>query len=140
MRKLRNLAVFGVLFSMILALAACEGYSQTGARTTSQRGLSGGEERVTAAKVNGTIEESLEDLPNSRGLLEADVTLSVEKGSFKIELLGPDDQVTLSLEARDGQEVSGSGTMAVDSFGEADYRVTAVEAENVEYTIDFVYR
>lgn len=140
MQKLHRLGLFGVLLLLILALAACEGYSQAGAKTSSQRGLNGGEERVSATKANGTIEEDLEDLPNAGGMLDADVSLSVGKGSFKIELLGPDDQVTLSLEAHDGQEVSGSGTMAVDSFGEASYRVTAVEAENVEYTIVFVYR
>jgi hypothetical protein len=49
-------------------------------------------------------------------------------------------EATLTLEARDGEQVSGSGSMAVDSFGEASYRVTAVEAEDVEYTIAFVYR
>ena len=48
--------------------------------------------------------------------------------------------MTLTLEARDGQQVSGRGLMAVDSFGEASYRVTAVEAENVEYRLVFVYR
>jgi hypothetical protein len=30
--------------------------------------------------------------------------------------------------------------MAVDSFGEASYRVTAVQAENAEYTIVYAYR
>jgi hypothetical protein len=140
MQRLRRLALLVVLLSLMLAVTACEGYTQTGAKTSSQRGMNGGEERVSVAKANGTIEEDLEDLPNAGGLLEADVDLSVEKGSFKIELLGPDGEVTLTLEARDGQQVSGNGLMAVDSFGEASYRVTAVEAENVEYTLVFVYR
>ncbi|MFN2291948.1 MAG: hypothetical protein ACK2UC_12215 [Anaerolineae bacterium] len=140
MRKLRRLIPLVVLLSLVVAVAACEGYTQTGAKTSSQRGMSGGEERVSAAKANGTIEADLEDLPNAGGLLEADVNLSVEKGSFKIELLGPDGEVTLTLEAQDGQQVSGSGLMAVDSFGEASYRVTAAEAENVEYRLVFVYR
>jgi hypothetical protein len=73
-------------------------------------------------------------------MLDAEVALSVRSGSFKIELLGADGEVTLTLDARDGQQVRGSGLMAVDSFGEASYRVTAVEAEDVEYTIVFVYR
>jgi hypothetical protein len=140
MQKLRRLVLLAVLLTLVLAVAACEGYTQTGAKTSSQRGMNGGEERVSAARANGTIEADLEDLPNMGGLLEADVSLSVEKGSFKIELLGPDGEVTLTLEARDGEQVSGSGLMAVDSFGEASYRVTAVEAENVEYSLVFVYR
>jgi hypothetical protein len=140
MQKLRRLALLIVLVSLVMALAGCEAYTQTGARSSSQRGTNGGEERVSAAKVNGTSVQDLEDLPNAGGMLEADVDLSVGKGSFKIELLGSDDQVTLTLEARDGQQVSGSGLMAVDSFGEASYRVTAAEAENVEYSLVFVYR
>ncbi|MCL7453226.1 MAG: hypothetical protein M8467_09270 [Anaerolineae bacterium] len=140
MRKLHKLALLAVLLSLVLALAACEGYSQTGARSSSQRGVNGGEERVSASKANGTSEQDLEDLPNPGGMLEADVTLSVGQGSFKIELLGTDGEATLTLEARGGEQVSGSGSMAVDSFGEASYRVTAVEAEDVEYTIAFVYR
>ena len=140
MQKLRRLALVVVLLCLALAVVACEGYTQTGAKTSGQRGMNGGEERVSVAKANGTIEEDLEDLPNLGGLLDAEVSLSVEKGSFKIELLGPEGEVTLTLEARDGQQVSGSGLMAVDSFGEASYRVTAVEAENVEYSLVFVYR
>jgi hypothetical protein len=140
MQKLQRLALLFVLVSLVMALAACEGYTQTGAKASSQRGMNGGEERVSAAKANGTSVEDLEDLPNTGGMLEADVSLSVGKGSFKIELLGSEDEVTLTLEARDGQQVSGSGLMAVDTFGEASYRVTAVEAENVEYTLVFVYR
>jgi len=138
--KLQRLALLFIVASLVTILVACQGYTQTGARTSSQRGMNGGQERVSATKANGTIEEDLEDLPNAGGMLEADVDLSVGKGSFKIELLGSDGEVTLTLEARDGQQVSGSGLMAVDSFGEASYRVTAVEAENVEYSLVFVYR
>lgn len=140
MHKLQRLALLFIVASLVTILVACQGYTQTGARTSSQRGMNGGQERVSATKANGTIEEDLEDLPNAGGMLEADVDLSVGKGSFKIELLGSDGEVTLTLEARDGQQVSGSGLMAVDSFGEASYRVTAVEAENVEYSLVFVYR
>jgi hypothetical protein len=140
MRK-RHTLVFGiVLLVLMLALAACQSYTTSGSSTSSQQGANGGEEQVRAAKANGTSTQSLEDLPNGGGTLDAEVSLSVGKGSFKIELLGPDDQVTLTLEARDGESVSGSGSMAVDSFGEASYRVTAVEAEDIEYSLVYVYR
>lgn len=140
MQKLLRLATLSVLLLLILALVSCQGYTETGGSTSSQRDMNGGQERAGARKANGTATRQLEDLPNAGGWLDADVTLSVEKGSFKIELLGEDDEVTLTLEARDGEAVSGSGSMAVDSFGEASYRVTAVEAENAEYTIVYVYR
>jgi hypothetical protein len=58
-------------------------------------------------------------------VLETDVTLKVETGSFTIEL-GKDDEVTLLLPARDGETVSGHGQMVVDTFGEAGYRADAV--------------
>jgi hypothetical protein len=125
---------------LALLLAGCEGYTETGARSSSQQGMSGGEESARANKANGTIEKEIEFDGASGLILDADVTLSVEKGTFKIELIGEDDEVTLTLEARDGETVSGHGWMAVDSFGEANYRVTATEAENVEYTIEYTYR
>ena len=140
MQKIQRLAPLSVLLLVILALVACQSYNQTGSSTSSQRDMNGGQERAGARKANGTATRQLEELPNPGGWLDADVTLSVEKGSFKIELLGEDDEVTLTLEARDGEAVSGSGSMAVDSFGEASYLVTAVEAENAEYTIVYAYR
>jgi len=140
MHKIQRLAPLSVLLLLILALVACQSYNQTGSSTSSHRDMNGGQEQAGARKANGTATRQLEDLPNRGGWLDADVTLSVEKGSFKIELLGEDGEVTLTLEARDGEAVSGSGSMAVDSFGEASYRVTAVEAENAEYTIVYVYR
>ena len=140
MQKIPRLAPLSILALLILALVACQSYTEAGANTSSQRDMNGGQERAGAKKANGTSTKQLEDLPNAGGWLDAEVTLSVEKGSFKIELLGEDDEVTLTLEARDGEAVSGSGAMAVDSFGEASYRITAVEAENAEYTIVYAYR
>ena len=91
------------------------------------------------AKANGSIERDIEVDGSLNAAVEADVTLSVEKGTFKIELIGRNDEATLSLEASDGQVVSGHGWMAVDSFGEMSYRITAVDAENVEYTIEYTF-
>ena len=139
---MRRTIVAGMLGLVLLALllTGCEGYAETGARSSSQQSMSGGEESARADKANGTIEKGIEFDGASGLILDADVTLSVGKGSFKIELIGEDGEVTLTLEARDGEAVSGNGWMAVDSFGEANYRVTATEAENVEYTIEYTYR
>ncbi len=124
---------------LALLLAACEGYTQTGVRTSDHRDGNGGSLEVQINKANGNSTQDIEVDYSAASALEADVTLSVEKGAFKIELLGEDDQVTLTLEARDGQAVSGHGRMAV-TFSEASYRVTAVEAEGVEYTIEYTFR
>ncbi|MFC2029906.1 hypothetical protein ACFLWA_04155 [Chloroflexota bacterium] len=130
------------LFVLALLLVACEGYSQSGVSSQTRSGLNGGEQRVRVGKASGTSEQDIEveDGSSTDLVLETDVTLSVGKGMFRIELLGQDDQVTVELEARDGQTVSGRGQMVVDAFGDASYRVTAEDAENVEYTINWTYR
>jgi hypothetical protein len=139
---MRKISVVGlaVLLSLLLLLTACESYTQTGASTTSQQGMNGGELQTRIGKANGTSTEEIE-VGGGAGLsLVADVLLTVGKGTFKIELLGADDEATLTLEARDGQTVSGQGEMVVDSLGEANFRVTATEAEDVEYTIVYTFR
>jgi hypothetical protein len=120
-------------------VAACEGYSQTGVKTTSHQGLNGGDLSVRVGKASGSITQEIEAEGRAGVTLEADVTLTVEKGTFKIELLGANDQVTLSLEAHDGQTMSGHGQMVVSMAEEANYRVTATDAENVEYTIEYTF-
>jgi hypothetical protein len=139
MKRARLMVGLG-LAVMLLLLVACEGYSVTGSQSSSYENMSGGGIKVSAKKANGTATERIETTGTADLVLEAEVTLSVGKGSYKIELLGEGDEVTLSLEAQDGQEVSGQGWMATDGFGEARYRLTAVEAEDVEYTIEYTFR
>jgi hypothetical protein len=139
MRGTRWLVGLGLAL-LILSLVACEGYSQTGVQSASSSSTNGGTLTVRAKKANGSVTEDLETAAAGGWILDADVTLTVGKGSYKIELLGEDDQVTLTLEAGAGETVSGQGWMITDGFGEASYRVTAVEAEEVEYTIDYTYR
>ena len=125
---------------LVLLLAACDSYTQVGSSTTSDMGPNGGSLHTKIGKANGTSEQSIETESSGGLILEADVTLSVGKGHFKIELLDADDVASLTLEASDGQTVSGQGQMVADAFGEANYRVTATEAENVEYTIEYTFR
>jgi hypothetical protein len=141
MSKFRWAAICGLVVSLLL-LVACEGYTETGARTKSSQDMNGGSLDAQIGKANGTSKQSIEVQGGSGITLEADVTLTVGKGTYKIELLGEggDDQVTLVLEAADGQSVTGHGQMVVDSFDEANYRVTATNAENVEYTIVYTYQ
>jgi hypothetical protein len=141
MHKIGIANVLGLLV-LSMALAACggSGYIQSGARTTSHQGTGGGDVTVEISKANGTAKQNIEDAGNPDVELEVDVTLAVGKGSYRIELLGKDDQVTLALEARDGETVSGHGQMVADSFGDASYRVTAVDAENVDYVLEYAFR
>ena len=139
MRRTRWLVGLGLVL-LILVLVACEGYSQSGVKTSSSSNTSGGTLTVRADNANGSIIQDMETASAGGWTLDAEVTLTVGKGSYKIELLGEDEQVTLTLEAGAGETVSGQGWMITDAFGEASYRVTAVEAEDVEYTIDYTFR
>lgn len=124
----------------VLVVAGCEGYTEMNASSSERHDGSGGQLAVSARKANGTSTKTLETAASSGAILDATVVLKVGKGSYKIELLGENDEVTMVLEAQGAEAVSGIGWMVTDAFGEASYRVTAVEAENVEYRIEYVYR
>lgn len=124
---------------LALLLAGCEGYTEMNSRSSEHQDGSGGRMTTSVGKANGTSTKNLETQA-SGAILDASVVLKVGKGSYKIELLGENDEVTLALEAHGGEAVSGLGWMVADGFGDASYRVTAVEAEDVEYTIEFTFR
>jgi hypothetical protein len=129
------------LVLLLALLAACAGYTQSGSQTTEHQDMNGGDLTAEIGKANGTAEQSIEVEGASEGtILDTDVTLAVGMGMYRIELLGPDGQVTLSLEARDGQTVEGHGQMVTDAFGEASYRVTAENAENVDYQLVYTFQ
>jgi hypothetical protein len=134
----RSWVVYLVLVVLAaLLLAGCDAYSETGSSSKCSSNPNGGRCEFRAKKANGTSTKDLEVESLAGALLEADVVLTVGTGTYTIELLGKDDAVTLALEARDGQTVSGHGQIQVDTFGAGSIRVTAVEAENVEYAIEF---
>jgi hypothetical protein len=139
MRKI-GVATWLGLLALSLTLAACGGYTQIGARSTSHQGMNGGDVTVEISKASGASTQKIEAAGGAGLGMDVDVTLAVGKGSYKIELLGEDDQVTLSLEAHDGQTVSGRGQMVTDAFGEASYRVTALDAENVAYALQYTFQ
>lgn len=139
MVKLKWLVVVSLLVSMLL-LAGCEGYTEMNARSSEHHDGSGGQVTVTASKANGSSTRNIGTAAGGAVILDATVVLKVGEGSYKIELLGENDEVTLVLEAQGGEAVSGIGWMVTDGFGEASYRVTAVEAEGVEYRIEYVFR
>ena len=139
MRKFRAADVLGLMVLSVV-LAACAGYTETGTKTTSHQGMNGGNVTVEISKASGTTEKDIEVGGSADQVMEVDVTLAVGKGTYKIELLGKDSQVTLALEARDGETVSGQGQMVTDSFGQASYRVTALDAESVAYAFEYTFR
>ena len=135
----RKLVVILSLLVVMLLLAGCEGYTETNSSSSEQQDGSGGSVSVTIGKANGTSTKTLETGATG-AILDAEVILTAARGSYKIELLGEDGEVTLALEAKDGEALRGQGWMVTDSFGEASYRVTAVQAEDVVYSIEYVYR
>jgi hypothetical protein len=140
MRKVWFVGSVGLML-LALILSGCEGYTQTGGRSSETQSNTGGSLSVRASKANGSVTQDIEVVGGSGLTLETDVVLTVGKGSYKIELLGENEEVTLTLEARDGQTVSGQGQMVVSGMDEeASYRVTAVEAENVEYSMEYTFR
>jgi len=136
-RKILVVSLF-LLLSLSL-IAACTSSSMTGSRSSSTQTLRGGTETLRAKKANGASTEDIEIEGGSGLILRAQVTVSAEAGSFKIELLGDDDFVTAVIEAHDGQTSTGEGFMTVDTFGDAEYRWTAVEATNVEMVMEYVF-
>ena len=125
-----------ILVSVVL-LTACESsYTVTGSSERSHITNRSGWLEKSIKKANGSVTQEIEvDWSGRR--LEATVTLEVSEGTFGIELLDGEGNVTLSLEASAGRPASGRGYMETDTFGDAKYRVTAAEARDVKYRIEF---
>lgn len=137
---LRSLFAAVLVGLLALPLMACGGgYTTRGERTTESHLGSRGEIDVQVGSANGSVPKDIE-FDYADAIVDVEVTLEVEKGTFKLEFLGEDDEVTLVLEARSGEEVSSSGYMVTDTFGEGEYRVTASEAEGVHYHISYQVR
>lgn len=133
--------VAAVLVSLLaLPLMACEGgYTTRGERTTESHLGNRGEIDVQIGSANGSVVKDIE-FEYEDAVVDVEVTLEVQKGTFKLEFLGEDNEVTLALEATSGQRVNGSGYMVTDSFGEGEYRVTATSSEGVHYHISYRVR
>lgn len=141
---MRKTAVQSAVIGLVLCLASCSGMTTSGGSVKVGHSGNAGVLEVSHAKANGTTirniaqdDAELDALVSPGDLLEVDLTLAVGKGAFKIELLGQDGQVTLALEARDGETLAGHGQIVVDGSGRVAYRVTAVEAENVDYYMEY---
>jgi hypothetical protein len=136
----RRLVIGISLLVVTLLLAGCEGYSEMNSSTSGQHDSTGGYTTARVGKANGTSTKTIETAASGTATIDALVTLTVGTGSYKIELLGENDEVTLVVEANAGESKTGQGWMVTDGFGEASYRVTAVEAGDVEYTIEYAFR
>lgn len=136
-----RLLVAATLVSLLaLPLMACEGgYTTRGERTTESHLGNRGEIDVQVGSANGSVTKDVE-FDYEDAIVDVEVTLEVEQGTFKLEFLGEGEEITLVLQASSGQQVSGSGYMVTDSFGEGEYRVTATEAEGIHYHIAYRVR
>lgn len=63
-------------------------------------------------------------------------SLTVKKGSYKIELLG-NDQPAVTLSAQNGKTVKAAGRMNVSAEGAVQYRVTAKKAKGIAFDLSF---
>ena len=126
-----------LMLVLVVLLTACgSGYTTTGSSERSRITNRSGWLEKSIKKANGSATQEIESDRSGRRL-EATVTLEVSEGTFGIELLDGEGNVTLSLEATAGHPASGSGYMETDAFGDAKYRVTATEARDVKYRIEF---
>lgn len=113
-----------------------EGYECYRYNESHLRGKISGKIDVHAGSAEGSTVKRVEfDRPDV--VLDVEATLEVEEGTFKLEFLGKDNEVTLALEASSGQKVSGSGYMVTDDWSNGKYRVTATEAKGVSYHISY---
>lgn len=140
-RLLLRPLVAAVLVSLLaLSITACEGgYTTRGENITMTQAGMGGEIDAHIDSASGSITKDVE-FDCADCFVDVNVTLQVVQGSFKLEFLGEDDEVTLTLEASPGEQASGSGYMVTDGFGEGEYRVTADEAQDVSYHISYQMR
>jgi hypothetical protein len=141
---MRKATVVIAVTLLVLCLASCASLATVGGKTKASHSGNRGWLEMSHDKANGTTTLDLADdvvkldgIVSPGDVLEVDLTLAVGKGSFKIELLGWDEKVTLTLEARDGETLAGHGQIVVDDSGDVPYRVTAIEAENVDYYMEY---
>lgn len=99
-----------MLVSLVLLTACGSGYTTTGSSERSRITNRSGWLEKSIKKANGSATQEIE-LDRSGRRLEATVTLEVSEGTFGIELLDGEGNVTLSLAATAGHPASGSGYM-----------------------------
>ncbi len=85
-------------------------------------------------QANGSTTETikLKDVNNRR--LNTKVELKVRRGTVCLELLDDKGQPTSSLVATPGKPALGKGYLVADVSSAVKYRITAIEAENIEYS------
>lgn len=96
--------------------------------------LTGGTHQVRESD-GGPAGSSLRDVgypPNS--VIEIEVTLTVEKGSYKVEFQNQ-GTTSLLLEAENGSSAEAKGLVSIDARGNLPYSVTSKQAENALMTI-----
>ncbi|WP_375514164.1 hypothetical protein [uncultured Nostoc sp.] len=86
-------------------------------------------------QANGSTTETikLKDVNNRR--LNTEVKLEVGRGTVYLELLDDKGQPTSSLVATPGKPALGKGYLVTDVSSAVKYRITAIEAENIAYSL-----
>jgi hypothetical protein len=86
-------------------------------------------------QANGSTTETikLEEVNNSH--LNTEVKLEVSRGTVFLELLDDNGQPTASVVSTPGKPGVVRGHLVADASGAVRYRITATEAENIEYSL-----
>ncbi len=96
---------------------------------------------VILPKTNGTTTQTIKlgdfgikNIGNHR--VNTNVRLKVRRGTARLELLDSKGQPTASIASIPGKRALGKGYLVTDASGALKLRITASEAENIEYKIE----
>jgi hypothetical protein len=130
----------GLSIVFILLLSACgKGFIATGVSESSQFDRNNGWLEKSYQQANGSTIQEIE-LGRPGRTLSIDIALTLGEGAFQIELLDVHGDVRQIIDGTPGQTVNSFGVVETGPFGNAKYRVTAVEATDVKYRMEFDIR
>ncbi len=129
----------GILLSVFFSQACLAADLEEKGRRVSPS-VSGG--KITLVKViinaanGGPKVDTLQLAYSDSTILIADVSLTVKKGFYQIELLEK-GKPSLTLKAQAGKTVKGNGRLSVNAGGTVQYRVTAKKAKDIAFDFSF---
>jgi hypothetical protein len=122
------------LWSFVLGLLLSGCMLASGQRVSTDAGEQAGNHSTMFVSAEGAEVRSL-----STGISGAElrviIILEAEQGELRLDMLDANGAVALSAQSRPDEQVTRSGSVAVDAEGELRYRVSASGARNGGYQI-----
>ncbi|MDF5738007.1 MULTISPECIES: hypothetical protein [unclassified Nostoc] len=123
-----------IVLTLMMILGACIVLINTRIKTKTivygNDGLYGG----IILQANGSTTETIQLKDVSNRSLNTKVELKVRRGTVYLELLDDKGQPTSSLVATPGKPALSKGYLVADVSSVVKYRITAIEAQNIEYS------